>query len=233
VKIADDRDTDSTLGQAFDNPRESRGSLFIVHRDTDDLRARQGQRRNLFDGACNISRIGVGHRLHNDLNLRAYANLPNPDRTRFPALNLRHAFSLPAQAAEQSLKKPLQRLWLDQPNACQPSASLFNAMQESRTAPLNLTPSRGKIEILRSMPVQRLHGHFDHGKQYADGRQKALSTLPVLLVPLHTPLQICHAATVAVTHQTGHLRLSTLKSLSTCASNSFIIRILWAPFVYR
>jgi len=67
----------------------------FVDRDAHDLRARESEGRNLFDGARNVCRVGIGHRLHDDRNLPADANLPDFDRARFSALNLRHASSLP------------------------------------------------------------------------------------------------------------------------------------------
>ena len=71
--------------------RNGCGGFLVVDRDAHDLRAGQSQGRDLFDGAGNVRRVGVGHRLHDDRNLPADANLPDFDRRCLSALNLRHA----------------------------------------------------------------------------------------------------------------------------------------------
>jgi hypothetical protein len=96
VEVADDGHAQAALVQAFDDVRNGRGGLLVVHRDAHDLRAGQRQGRYLFDGARYVRRVGVGHRLHDDRNLPAHANLSDSDCAGFSTLNLRHASSLPA-----------------------------------------------------------------------------------------------------------------------------------------
>ena len=94
VEVAHDGHAQSARFQALHDVRNGRRGVVVVDRDADDLRGRLRQRRDLFDGARNVRRVGVGHRLHDDRNLPADANLPDLDRGCFSALNLRHASSL-------------------------------------------------------------------------------------------------------------------------------------------
>ena len=100
VEVADDGHTQPALVEALDDMRNRRGGFVVVDRDAHDLRAGQSERRSLLDGALNVPRVGVGHRLHDDRKLPADANLPNLDDACFSALNLRHASSLPANPPE-------------------------------------------------------------------------------------------------------------------------------------
>ena len=95
MEVAHNRHAQAALVETFDNRWNRRRGFLVVHRDAHNLGAGQRQRLNLFDRALNVRRVGVGHRLHDDRNLPANANLPNPDRPRFPALNLRHTSILP------------------------------------------------------------------------------------------------------------------------------------------
>ncbi len=79
------------------------------------------------------------------------------------------------------------------------------------------------------MLMPRLNGHFNNREQNAERGQKSLGALPVLLMALHAPLQFRDASAVTVAHQPSHLCLQYAKSLNTCASNSFIIRIRRTP----
>ena len=96
VEVAHDGHAQAALVEALDDVGHGGRGGVVVHRDADDLRAGQGQGRNLFDGPRNLRRVGVGHRLHDDRNLPADANLPDLNRARSSAPNLRHASSLPA-----------------------------------------------------------------------------------------------------------------------------------------
>ena len=57
------------------------------------------------------------------------------------------------------------------------------------------------------MPVPRLDGYFNDGEQHAEGSQKSLGALPVLLVALHAVFEFGDASAVSVAHEAGHLRL--------------------------
>ena len=48
-----------------------------------------------------------------------------------------------------------------------------------------------------------LAGWFE--QDHADGSQKALGALPILLVPVHAPLQLRELAAASIAHQRGHL----------------------------
>jgi hypothetical protein len=56
------------------------------------------------------------------------------------------------------------------------------------------------------MPMPGLHRYLDHRKQKADGGQKSLGSLPVLLMLFHTPLEVGNPTAIAIAHQTAHLR---------------------------
>ena len=94
VEVADDGDLETALREAIDDVRNGGGGVLVVDGDADDLRAGKGQGRDLFDGAGNVGRIGVGHGLDDDRDLPADANVANFDRGCFSALNLRHNSSL-------------------------------------------------------------------------------------------------------------------------------------------
>jgi hypothetical protein len=55
--------------------------------------------------------------------------------------------------------------------------------------------------------MPRLEGDFDRGNDHAERGEEPFGALPVLLVAIHTPLQIGEAPAVAVAHQPSHLRL--------------------------
>ena len=88
---------DAALVEAFDDGGNGGGGVFVVHGDADDLRAGKGEGRDLVDGALNVGGVGVGHRLNDDRDLPADLDLPDFDRRRLPALDLRHGFSLPGR----------------------------------------------------------------------------------------------------------------------------------------
>ena len=94
MEVAHDGHAQAAFIQALHDVRYGSRGVVVVDRDADDLRARQSQRRDLFDGTRNVRRVGVGHRLDDDRNLPADANLPDLDSSRLPSLNLRHASSL-------------------------------------------------------------------------------------------------------------------------------------------
>ena len=100
VKVAHDRHPDSALVQSFHNRRNRRRGFLVVHRNAHNLRPGHGQSGNLLNGARDVGGIGIGHRLHDDRNLPAHANVADLDRGRLPALNLWHSdlflFSLPS-----------------------------------------------------------------------------------------------------------------------------------------
>ena len=81
------------------------------------------------------------------------------------------------------------------------------------------------------MMMPRFDGNLDYSEQHAHCGQKSLGALPVLLVPLHATLQIGDAPPLPSPISPVIWALSTLKSLKTCASNSFIIRIRRTPSV--
>ncbi len=56
------------------------------------------------------------------------------------------------------------------------------------------------------MPVPGLNCYFDHSKQKADGGQKSLGPLPVLFMLFHAALEVGNPPTIAIAHQTAHLR---------------------------
>ena len=95
VEVADDGDADAALVEAFDDVGNGGGGVFVVDGDADDLGAGEGEGRNLLDGAGDVGRVGVGHGLDDDRDLPADADVADFDRGCFPALNLRHASSLP------------------------------------------------------------------------------------------------------------------------------------------
>ena len=97
VEVADDGDADAALVEAFDDGGNGGGGVFVVDGDADDLRAGEGQGCNLVDGALDVGGVGVGHRLDDDRDFPADADLPDLDGRRLPALNLRHVSSLPAR----------------------------------------------------------------------------------------------------------------------------------------
>ncbi len=59
VKIADDRHAQAALLETFNDVRNGGRSVFVVHRDANELRAGKGQRRNLFNGAIATSAVSV------------------------------------------------------------------------------------------------------------------------------------------------------------------------------
>jgi hypothetical protein len=98
MEVANDGDVNAALVQAFDDGGDGRGGFLGVYRNANKFRTGLRQSRNLLDGAGNVGCAGVGHRLHDDRDLRAYANLPDFDYACFPALYLSHAYSLPANS---------------------------------------------------------------------------------------------------------------------------------------
>ena len=90
MEVADDGDGDAALVEAFDDGGNGGGGVFVVDGDADDLRAGEGERGHLVDGALDIGGVGVGHRLNDDRDLPADSNLPDLDRWRLPALNFGH-----------------------------------------------------------------------------------------------------------------------------------------------
>ena len=95
VEVADDGHADAALVEAFDDVRNGCRGVVVVDRDADQLGAGERERRNLLDGALDVGRVGVGHRLDDDGNFPADANVADVDGWGFPALNLCHASSLP------------------------------------------------------------------------------------------------------------------------------------------
>jgi hypothetical protein len=79
------------------------------------------------------------------------------------------------------------------------------------------------------MPVPCLYGNLDHCEQHAKRRKKALGALPVLLVAIHAAFQIGQTSAVTVAMRPAICDFSTLRSLITWASNSFIMRMRRTP----
>ena len=52
--------------QPFDDPRDRRGRVLVVHGHPHQLAAGPRQRRDLPDGAGDVGGVRVGHRLHHD-----------------------------------------------------------------------------------------------------------------------------------------------------------------------
>ena len=96
VEVADDGHAQAALFQSFDDRWNGGCGALVVHRDAHDLRAGKSEGRNLLDGGLCVRRVGVGHRLHDDRDLPAHANVSNFDGRGFSALNLRHGSSVPA-----------------------------------------------------------------------------------------------------------------------------------------
>jgi hypothetical protein len=63
MEIPDEWDVYASLGELIANVRHSFRCLVTVDRDAHKLGARTCQRRDLLCCCCNISRVGVGHRL--------------------------------------------------------------------------------------------------------------------------------------------------------------------------
>ena len=108
VEIAHDRHPDPALVQSLHDRRNRRGGLLVVHRNAHNLRPGHRQRSNLLDGAGDIGRVGVGHRLHDNRDLPAHANVADLDRGCLPALNLWHSdlflLSLPGSRTSLPVK---------------------------------------------------------------------------------------------------------------------------------
>ena len=90
VEVADDGDADAALVESFDDGGNGGGGFLVVHGDADDLGAGQGERFDLLDGAGDVGGVGVGHRLDDDRDFPAHADLADLDRGCLPALNLGH-----------------------------------------------------------------------------------------------------------------------------------------------
>ncbi len=78
------------------------GSGFVVvDGHANNLRPGHGEGGHLLDGRGDVRGIGVGHRLHDNRDFPAYANIADLDGGCLPTLNLRHSnlflFSLPAR----------------------------------------------------------------------------------------------------------------------------------------
>ena len=95
----------SALVKPLDDVRNGLGRVLIVNSHANDLGTGQSQRRHLFDGAGNVRGVGVGHGLNHDRNLPADPNLSDFDRWCFPALNLRHEYSLPGAGVAGKLNR--------------------------------------------------------------------------------------------------------------------------------
>ena len=67
------------------------GGVLVVHGDADDLGAGEGEGFDLLDGGGDVGGVGVGHRLHDDGDFPADADLADLDRGGLPALNLGHS----------------------------------------------------------------------------------------------------------------------------------------------
>ena len=66
VEVTHQGYVDAHGSEAVADVRHCRGGAFFVHRDTDQFAAGTGQRRHLRDGGFDVSRVRVGHRLHDD-----------------------------------------------------------------------------------------------------------------------------------------------------------------------
>ncbi len=66
VEVADQRHVDAHLQKLFLDVRHGGGGFVAVDRDAHDLGARAVERGDLADGAVDVGRVGVGHRLHHD-----------------------------------------------------------------------------------------------------------------------------------------------------------------------
>ena len=95
MKIADDRHAQAALFETFNDVRNGCCCVFVVDRDANQFRAGERERCNLFNGALNVGCVGVGHRLDDDGNFPADADVADADSWSFSALNLRHNSSLP------------------------------------------------------------------------------------------------------------------------------------------
>ena len=118
VEVADDGHAQAALFEAFDDGWNGGRGVFVVDRDAHDLGAGERERRNLLDGGPDVRRVGVGHRLHDDGNFPAHANVSDFDGWSFSAGDLRHASSLAefavlAELAELAVPAELasQRSW--------------------------------------------------------------------------------------------------------------------------
>ena len=86
VEVADDGHAEAALVEAFDDVGDGGCGVFVVDGDAHDLRAGEGEGRDLLDGAGDVGRVGVGHGLDDDRDLPADANVADFDRGGFSAL---------------------------------------------------------------------------------------------------------------------------------------------------
>ena len=81
------------LRDALDDVRNCLCRIIIINGDADHLGTGTGQRSDLLDGALDIRRVRVGHRLHDDRRLGPHANATNVDCYCTTTLYLRHKLS--------------------------------------------------------------------------------------------------------------------------------------------
>ena len=92
VEIANQRNINTLPGQRVTNMRYSSRSFFTIHGNTNDFRSRLGELGNLFCRRNDISRIGVGHRLHDDREITPNSDISDFNRHAFAALNTVNPF---------------------------------------------------------------------------------------------------------------------------------------------
>ena len=90
MEVADDRHLYALLIELINDGRDGGGCFFVVDRDSHQLGPGPGQRRDLLDGGGNISRVGVGHRLHHNWCIAADSHAANRAGNGFSALNVCH-----------------------------------------------------------------------------------------------------------------------------------------------
>ncbi len=66
VEVADDGYAEALLVELLDDVGDRRRGFVIVDRHADEFRTRAGEGCNLLHGRRNVSRVGIGHRLHHD-----------------------------------------------------------------------------------------------------------------------------------------------------------------------
>ena len=90
VEVADDGHADALLVELLDDVGNGRRSLVIVHGNAYQFRSGAGQRRHLLHGRGDVRRVGIGHGLHHNRCIRAYAHTADDGRNGLSALNIGH-----------------------------------------------------------------------------------------------------------------------------------------------
>ena len=91
MKVADEGHIDAARAQSLCDVWNRSGGSVIVDRYAHEFGALLGEGGYLFDRLLDISRVGVGHRLHHDRMTRPHRDLPDPGGNCLSAYDFCHS----------------------------------------------------------------------------------------------------------------------------------------------